>query len=64
MKFGFFLKIFTIIYLVFYTPLRLLVNMIWILQPFSKLNTILQLKKKAENFKKCRYYIRILKSKT
>lgn len=45
-------KLFTLMYLIVYGPYKLALNIVWIISPLSKLNTVIQLKKKADNFKK------------
>lgn len=62
-SFGALLKIFSFLYIILYGPCKLLISFLWIFSPLSKLNTVIQLKKKAENFRKVRYYITLLKEK-
>jgi hypothetical protein len=51
------------LFVILYGPYKLIISCLWILSPLSKLNTVIQIKKKAENFRKVRTYLRILKEK-
>lgn len=42
----------------------LLLRVMSILSPLSKLNTVIQLKKKVSQFKKCWQYVKVLKEET
>ena len=53
-KFGIMLKLVTLVYLVLYIPYRLMLGVLSIFHPLSKLNTVIQLRKKHENFLKCK----------
>ena len=65
MRFGIFLKIFTAIYLTLYIPYKVILAIVGFIMPtFLRSNTVIQIRKKSENFKKCRHYLRILLEKS
>jgi hypothetical protein len=64
-RFGIFLKIFTAIYLTLYIPYKVILAIVGFIMPtFLRSNTVIQIRKKSENFKKCRHYLRILLEKS
>lgn len=65
LRFGYLLKILTFIFLVLYLPYTVVLAVLSLITPtFLKSNTVIQIRKKTENFKKCRHYLRILLEKS